>query len=223
MVILVIGPSGVGKTTYGRHVEEVIPECQFFDIDRLVHKRWNKSVRQQLHDDGNNAFFKRCQQVVDGLLQHCNESVGIAALGAGALQSDLVSTWLSNYPDPTIAIVADPDEVYRRGKQRNQNRTFEQFREMEYSQRRKDLYNIAQYQCYVSKLSLEEAKHYFADMIRNILIEETRGLYQVLWQVVGKSQLKILESPTQLDQINIGTEDIRWIRISDDYRKFPKP
>ena len=36
MIVLVIGPSGVGKSDYGKYAAGVIPGCHFFDLDKLV-------------------------------------------------------------------------------------------------------------------------------------------------------------------------------------------
>jgi shikimate kinase len=169
MVILVIGPSGVGKSDYGKYAQETLPGCRFFDLDSLVHKRAGTPVSQLLPQIGNDAFLKRCQHEVDVLLQSCLESIAIIAVGAGALQSGHAGAWLLHHPDPTIAVVASPDEVYRRGGERNRNRTLEQFTETEYSQHRQSLYEAAKYQCCVTGLSLEEARNHFTNMIGGLL------------------------------------------------------
>ena len=176
MVILVIGPSGVGKSDYGKHAKETVPGCQFFDLDSLVSKRAEMPASQLLPQIGNDAFLDCCQQEVDTLLLSCPESVVVVAVGAGALQSDRAGAWLSRHPGPMIAVVAAPDEVYRRGDERNQNRTLDQFIATEYSQHRQSLYKTAKYQCCVTGLSLEEARNRFTDMIGSLIKESAREM-----------------------------------------------
>lgn len=176
MVVLVIGPSGVGKSDYGEYAKKMVPGCLFFDLDSLVRKRVGMSVGQLLPQIGNDAFLDCCQQEVDALLQSCPESVAVVAVGAGALQSYRAGAWLSRHPGPTIAVVAAPDEVYRRGGKRNQNRTLYQFIATEYSQHRQSLYKTAKHQCCVTGLSLEEARNHFTDMIGSLLKESAREM-----------------------------------------------
>lgn len=182
MVVLVIGPSGVGKSDYGKHVERMNPKCRFFDLDRLVRERVGERVSQLLPRIGNDAFLELCQQEVTALSESCNESVAVVAVGAGALQSNLAGSWLSYHPDPTIAIIANSVEVYQRGGKRNQGRPFEEFFETEYSQYRQSLYKAAKYQCCVTGLSVEEARNCFADLIHRLVMEEDMGAVQQVSQ-----------------------------------------
>ena len=77
--------------------------------------------------------------------------------------------WLSRFPGPTIVVVAPADEVYRRGGQRNSNRTLEQFKEVEYSPYRQSLYNAAKYQCCVAGLSVQEGRSRFVELISKLI------------------------------------------------------
>jgi shikimate kinase len=174
MVILVIGPSGVGKSDYGKHVEVTIPGCQFFDLDSLVREHSGTPASQLLPRIGNDAFLDRCRQEVDALMQSCTENVVIVAVGAGALQSGHAGAWLSRHQGPTVAVVAAPDEVYRRGGKRNRGRTLDQFTATEYSQHRQSLYETAKYQCCVTGLTVEEARNRFIDLIRNLATNSNR-------------------------------------------------
>ncbi len=95
-----------------------------------------------------------------------SEGIAIVAVGAGALESPHAREWLSQYPGPTVAVVAAPEEVHRR---RSLNRALAQFREVEYSSRRQELYASAKFQCPVTGLSLDQAQTRFADLIRQVL------------------------------------------------------
>ena len=177
MVVLIIGPSGVGKSDYGKYANEAVPQCQFFDLDNLVSQRAGTPAGQLLPRIGKDAFLDRCRQEVDALLQCCPKSVAVVAVGAGALESHCAGPWLSRHPGPTIAVVAAPDEVYRRGGKRNRNRTLGKFIAAEYSQHRQSLYKTAKYQCCVTGLSLEEARNRFTDMIGSLLKESAQEMH----------------------------------------------
>jgi shikimate kinase len=168
MVILVIGPSGVGKSDYGEHAAKVVPDCRFFDLDALVSRRAGIPASQLLGQKGSDAFLRSCQQEVDDISHSCTQGIAVVAVGAGALESGSVGDWLSRHAGPTIAVVAPPDEVYRRGGPRNIDRSLERFTQTEYSPRRKGLYyKSSTYQLDVAGLPLEEARIRFACLIRD--------------------------------------------------------
>src|SRR5260370_22107258 len=133
MVTLVIGPSGVGKSDYGRHAMEAIPKCQFLDLDRLVREKSGTPVSQLLPQIGEDAFHALCRQAVGEIMESCTADITIVAVGAGALESPHATDWISGHQGPTVALVADPDEVYRRGRERNRDRPFEAFFKTEHS------------------------------------------------------------------------------------------
>lgn len=170
-VILVIGPSGVGKSDYGQHAAKVVPRCRFFDLDSLVSRRSCTPASKLLPQIGNDAFLCCCQQEVEALLQSCTEGVAVVAVGAGALQSNQAHAWLAGHPGPTIAVVATAEEVYARGGRRNSDRTIEAFKKVEYAGHRKLLYNAAEHQCCVTGLSVEKARNHFTNLIRKLIIQ----------------------------------------------------
>ena len=173
-VILVIGPSGVGKSDYGQHAAKMVPGCRFFDLDSLVGKRSGTPASQLLPQIREDAFLHRCQQEVEAQLQSCTEGVAVVAVGAGALQSGEAHAWLSRYPGPTIAVVAAAEEVYRRGGPRNSNRDLSEFKRVEYSEYRERLYHTAKYQCCVTGLLVEKARNHFTKLIRKLAMQSNR-------------------------------------------------
>jgi shikimate kinase len=170
-VILLIGPSGVGKSDYGQHVAKTVPGCRFYDLDSLVGERSGTPASQLLPQIRDDAFLHLCQQEVEVLLQSSTEDVAVVAVGAGALQSGEAHAWLSRYSGGTIAVVAAAEEVYKRGGPRNKDRTLEGFKKVEYSECRQRLYETARYQCCVTGLSLEKARARFTDLIRKLVMQ----------------------------------------------------
>lgn len=167
-VILLIGPSGVGKSDYGRFAAQQIPDCQFADLDELVGLQWSMRASEMLPKIGNDRFRERCEQVVRKITREKSTSITLVAVGAGALQSAGSGAWISGHEGSTIAVMAPPEDVFGRGGARNASRTFEQFRETEYSEHRQRLYKKAAHCCDVTGLSLENARPRFVDLVRQI-------------------------------------------------------
>lgn len=168
MVVLVIGPSGVGKSTCAVFAAGKLPGCQSFDLDKLVGQRAGVPACHLLGKVGADGFLQCCLREVGALLESGTDVVSLVDVGAGALESHRAGAWLSQHQGRTIAVVAPPDEVYRRGGWRNQNRSLDQFIGTEYSEYRKSLYKAATYQCDVKGLPVEDARDRFTDMIRDL-------------------------------------------------------
>jgi shikimate kinase len=169
MVILVIGPSGVGKSTCVEYAAGKLSGCRFFDLDKLVGQRAGIPACELLGKVGADGFLQCCQHEVNAMLQSCTDIVSLVDVGAGALESPRASAWLSQHQGLTIAVVAPPDEVYRRGGWRNRNRNLDQFTRTEYSEYRQSLYNAATYRCDVNGLPVDDARTCFTDMLRTLL------------------------------------------------------
>lgn len=173
MLILLVGPSGVGKTTEGRAVCERIPDCEFHDIDDLIGKSQNRQASQLLPEVGADRFAEISLDVVEAVSKDCADKIGLAAVGAGTLESRSTIEWLRNYV--TVAITAPAEEVYRRDRLRFQ-RTLKKFTKVEYSDYRMSIYNSATYQHPVSGLSLEQASEELFRLLTEIILSErTRG------------------------------------------------
>ena len=167
-VILLIGPSGVGKSDYDRFAAQQIPACRFADLDELVGQEWNIPASVMLPQIGNDQFRDRCEQEVRKIAASESDGSALVAVGAGALQSAGSGIWVSGHYGLTIAVVASSEEVFGRGGARNVRRTITQFHETEYSQHRQQLYGKAAHRCDVTGLSLDEARQKFVGMVRKL-------------------------------------------------------
>jgi len=167
MMVLVVGPSGVGKSELGQCAEHQIVGCQFYDLDNLVKKSTGISTGELLPNIGNDAFLELCQEEVNALGCKCSDQLCVVAVGAGAPQSSDALEWLRCHS--TVAVTASAEEVYKRGGPRNKDRSFEQFKQTEYSEDRNRIYESAEHKLDVDGLSLQQAKERFVELIESIL------------------------------------------------------
>jgi len=166
MLILIVGPSGVGKSTLGEYAGQNMVNCQFFDLDKLVKERTGCSTGKLLPEIENDAFLDLCCREMDILCNECLDGLHIVAIGSGALQSSHALEWLRRYS--TLAITAPAEEVYNRGGARNQNRTLKEFEQTEYSPYRIRIYDSANYKLAVDGLSEQQAKDRFLELIESL-------------------------------------------------------
>jgi shikimate kinase len=166
MLILLVGPSGVGKSKLGEYAGQKIANCQFFDLDKLVKVRIGRSTGELLRKIGNDAFLDLCCKEVDVLCDKCLDGLCIVAVGSGALQSYHALEWLRQHS--TLAITAPAEEVYKRGGERNRNRTLEEFEQTEYSPNRIQIYDSADYRLVVNGLKEQQARDRFLELMESI-------------------------------------------------------
>ncbi len=167
-VILVIGPSGVGKSDYGAFAARKIPGGCFHDLDDEVARREGCSAGVLLPAYGADRFTETCGDVVRELARgNSQRRLLIIAVGAGALESARAAEWIFTFPH-TLAVMAPPAEVYARGGARNISRSLAQFTACEYSKQRCELYRRCAQQCDVTGLALQEARERFASVAHEI-------------------------------------------------------
>ena len=162
-LFLLIGPSGVGKSSLGEFASEGSFGCKFFDLDDIV-------GREIYRTQGPEAFFVRSRSELENIKKANRESICLVAVGAGMLQfeSEDVEELLGRHN--TIAITAPPKEVLLRNPY--PNRSLDEFKKTEYSRRRKSMYESANFKFRVGGLSKERAEEEFVKYMKEEILKE---------------------------------------------------
>jgi hypothetical protein len=163
MVVLIVGPSGVGKTITYKAVEPQFPDVIFCHLDGLA-AQWafqhriidRECVRLLDRTINNSALFLSIGLFAIGKLSGENPCKHLVIdVGAGFQVAPTAAHLHRLFP--VIAITAAPEVAYKRIKDaRNDARTLDQYRQQEFSNNRVAVYNSAQYSVDSSNQSKEE-------------------------------------------------------------------
>lgn len=87
MQILLIGPSGVGKSTLGKYAADKIDRAEFYDLDQRIARQHDaKDIGEFFREQGSANFLKFSIECLDQLqLMSEPEDTQIIAVGAGTL------------------------------------------------------------------------------------------------------------------------------------------
>ncbi len=177
MVVLVIGPSGIGKSSALKFAEVAIQSCVFASLDDLARDRGRSlkiigpdegvnALRQKLGDD--NQFLRVAIEAVTEFAGSIPDRHHVIDVGAGFLDADAVADWLRQHI--LIALVAPAEIVHARIKQaRGDPRTLEQYKAQEFSTFRKALYRQAVYTINADCTSAEQLGGRFASLLLGVL------------------------------------------------------
>jgi len=152
---ILLGPSGVGKSTLGQAVAQ---QCQlhFADLDLLLAETWpDIPLAEALVSYGLQAFYTRSLNLLAGLARA--QPTYIVAMGAGsqwAAQGDLQCLAY-----PSICLWAQALALWQRNRRLRQDpRSLEAFTQIEYHPLRETLYSQCQQHIDCSHISQQEAQ-----------------------------------------------------------------
>lgn len=160
MLVLLIGPSGVGKTTLGKCAAGERSYVRFIDLDDLVRPR---CVGSDI-TTGNKYSERFADLSVDELERLGQENSGdtslcLVAVGAGSIHTEPARRYIETLPC-RVTIYAEPEEVHHRNPHLK-HRSLDRFKQDEYSAERVRFYNTSQDRVDVSDLNVMEARNEF--------------------------------------------------------------
>jgi shikimate kinase len=163
MIILLVGPAGVGKTSACRTIEHEFPDCLFRDLDELA-PTWAvaagiptechvQRLREYLKDD--DLFLAiGLAALADVAARNPNKHL-VIDVGAGFQDANYAENLHRAYP--VIAITAEPQVVYRRlCGSRGDPRTLQDYADREFAPGRRRLYANCRFQIDTSRLTTAE-------------------------------------------------------------------
>jgi shikimate kinase len=116
MLYLLVGPTGVGKSTLGNAAAAAIPNCKFYELDKLAAANAKMPTPEDvLRVHGPDAYWRICGRILQTIkLKHENSpEIAICAVGRNVINAARARIVLVNYPN-CILIWASPEETYRR-------------------------------------------------------------------------------------------------------------
>jgi shikimate kinase len=175
--VLVIGPSGVGKSAALRFAETSVSDCHFSSLDDLAQDRGRalkkigskeevNDLRSKLNDD--DEFLRLGVEAVDELVAGVLRRHHVIDIGAGFMDAAAIADWFRQHT--LIALLASPEVTHARIKQaRDDKRTLEQYKAQEFSPARKALYGQAVYTINAECKSPEELGCRLTSLLLGIL------------------------------------------------------
>lgn len=107
--IFLVGPMGVGKTTIGRQLADLL-NYEFVDCDRVIEERTGASIPWIFDVEGEEGFRKREQAIIDELT---NRPSIVLATGGGAVIKEENRSSLKNRGF-VVYLHAEIDELLQR-------------------------------------------------------------------------------------------------------------
>ncbi|MCF1432162.1 MAG: AAA family ATPase [Shewanella sp.] len=170
-IILVLGPSGIGKTTVIKQLAQKVNVLQVLTLDNITHAL-AREMGLITHRDNLNALIAALENDRERLLNFGIDAINhylmknqgktvIIDVGTGFLDAPSSLSWISSYP--SIAVMAEPASAFDRfRKARQLDISYEQYVSTQFSKSRCDIYNKAGIVLKTEGLSEAETAHRFA-------------------------------------------------------------
>ncbi|WP_257292323.1 AAA family ATPase [Endozoicomonas sp. ONNA1] len=168
--ILLLGPSGIGKTTVSKYAMKAVKNAHFIVLDNIVHKQARDSGLIDKKEDLNalikffendrDRFVNYGLNVLEEHMKASDNQPIIVDVGTGFLDAKHSLEWVSSCK--SLSIMATPAVAYDRfRKARKLDISFEQYMTTQFSPKRIALYNSADVVIKSDKLSQEALSRQF--------------------------------------------------------------
>ena len=150
--ILLLGPSGIGKTTVSKYAMKNTKHVRFVVLDNIVHKSARESglidKKENLNalinalDRDRNRLFEYGMQSLNDYMEEHQDSPVVVDVGTGFLDGNQSLEWVVN--KPSLSIVAEAPTAFDRFRRaRKLDISYEQYSTTQYSKKRLACYNSA--------------------------------------------------------------------------------
>ncbi|GAB5445117.1 MAG: hypothetical protein Fues2KO_54660 [Fuerstiella sp.] len=182
MIILLLGPSGVGKTTSYELIADEVPQCECRHLDGLasrwgVAQGWLKKESVGLlrsHIDDNQLFLAFGLEAIGAFAADHHDRHCVIDVGAG-FQDARSAKYLSRI-HRTIALTGDAHAIYQRKlDHRGEDRSFEEYFAVEFSEHRRSVYNACQHTIDTTHQSKDETADQLKATLQQILSAEGKA------------------------------------------------
>jgi shikimate kinase len=153
-IVLLLGPSGIGKSTAMESAKRIVLKTAFVDLDQLAENRGRmqgligpgESAEKLLVSKGPNAFLQFGIDAASEFTARAVEHAVVIDVGAGFLAADQIGAWLNQHA--SVAFMSPMPVAYERMKLRRPSdpRRFGDYVAQEFSAARKKLYESTTYQ-----------------------------------------------------------------------------
>lgn len=109
--IVIIGMSGVGKTTVGKELAKALDEYSFVDIDEEIEKYAGKTIPEIFEEFGESFFRMLEKDTIKKVLKTCEKQV--ISIGGGAYEDELSRKMLTENGF-VIYLSANAKAIYER-------------------------------------------------------------------------------------------------------------
>lgn len=140
VIFLLIGPSGVGKTTACDIVARK-SNINVIDLDKFLKaKNGGKSLSAHLAQIGDEQFFEMSKEGIEEI-ENDASSDSIIVVGAGSINLPVSHGWYQT--KNLLALIGNPQTIYERGNRQKYHPEIKGFINTEYNEARRNLYENA--------------------------------------------------------------------------------
>jgi shikimate kinase len=172
MVVLMIGPKSVGKTTLGRYAAELRPDkFVFFDLEEQFQNGKGCSSIDYINQNGAQACLDAFQDIIEHIAyKNIKKNCLIEIANSAFSDASVAFNWFLHTNYSLLTVFASANSILERDPANNTSLP-EAINFSEYSSERKAIYNLARPNYLdLSKLTKLEAKEKFINFIDNELL-----------------------------------------------------